>query len=464
MIQAIRASIAIVVSRWVAILLRATGRAGTSLPGLVATRLSPQLVHRLLRQLDTCVLVTGTNGKTTTTEYLHALLSQDADPWLVNRGGANLLQGLLAALLTVCDARGRLRIRRAVLEVDEATLPLIAQSAHPRLVVLTNVMRDQLDRYGEIDQTLALLRRGLSDPAITLVANADDPLCAALAEGRTGTVLYGFSSEVATPGFPDGVRDGAFCLQCGEELHYSGYFYGQFGLYDCEHCGFGRIEPHFTGRVSSGEAITQLEISEVAGRTAIQYSVSQVLSGLYNAYNLLSAVAAARTLGVAPDRLHAGLARFSPPIGRMQVFAGDPECVLALIKNPAGANSVLRALMNDPREMAVCFAINDQDADGRDVSWLWDVSVEDFISTVACQRFYCAGTRAADMALRLAYAGVPRDRLTVLAALADVTEIACAGPVQVFYILSTYTALHPLAERLPGRIRVPRAVGQEDSA
>ncbi|MCY0902280.1 MAG: MurT ligase domain-containing protein [Firmicutes bacterium] len=461
MIQAIRASIAIVVSRWVATVLRWTGRAGTSLPGLVATRISPQLVHRLLRQLDTCVLVTGTNGKTTTTEYLHALLSQDADRWLVNRGGANLLQGLLAALLTVSDARGRLRIRRAVLEVDEATLPLIAQSAHPRLVVLTNVMRDQLDRYGEIDQTLALLNRGLSDPSVTLVANADDPLCAALAEGRMDTVLYGFSSEVATPGCPDGVRDGAFCLKCGAELTYAGYFYGQFGMYECGHCGFGRVEPHFTGRVSSCDGFRQLEVEEVARRTSIQYSVALGLSGLYNAYNLLAAVAAARTLGVAPDRLNEGVARFSPPIGRMQVFPGDPESVLALIKNPAGANSVLRALIQDPREMAVCFAINDQDADGRDVSWLWDVDVEDFVATVTCQRFYCAGTRAADMALRLAYAGVPRERVTVLAALDDVTGIACGGQVQVLYVLSTYTALHPLAERLPRRLGLRRMVSEE---
>lgn len=445
-------------SKIVTVLLKLMGRRATSLPGLIAFQMSDLLLHELLRQVKLCVLVTGTNGKTTTTELLHAILASDEEPWLVNRGGANLLQGLLATLLHSTNWRGRLKHSRAVLEVDEATMPLITMSVRPRMIVVTNVLRDQLDRYGEIDHTMSLLSGCLMNPAITLVTNADDPLCAALAGKRTNHVFFGCvakgqqDSVVDSPtGAGDVVRDGAFCMNCGHELHYEQFFYGQMGIYACPNCGFARPQLRFGGEFLSDEgganALRVIEYKapeEWKSGDEQDFTLDSPLSGLYNAYNLLAAVTAARTLGVSPLRIREGTRRFKAPLGRMQVFPGHPERILALIKNPTGANSVLEAIREDPRGKCVCFVINDHDADGRDVSWLWDIAIESFLPAARCARFVCAGTRASDMALRLAYAGVDRAAIKSLDALDEVLSVGTDDTLPV-YVLSTYTALYPLA-------------------
>jgi len=316
-------------------------------------------------------------------------------------------------------------------------------------VVVTNVLRDQLDRYGEIDLTLALLRSGLSDPGLTLVTCADDPLCAALAADREGVIFFGAEKlQAGNPSTGHEVRDGAFCLKCGHELQYDYFFYGQLGRYHCTGCSFAQPESAFSFHFIEAVDTRSVAVTErIFQGEDLVYTIPTPLPGLYNAYNVLAAVSAARTLGVSPARLAQAIAQFQAPTGRMQVFAGQPQRVLALIKNPTGANSVLRAISDGGKPVQICFAINDQDADGRDVSWLWDMDVEGFLARVDCAQFACAGTRAADMALRLAYAGVARDRITLLSSLDEASRIG-DGSTETVYVLSTYTALHPLAQRL----------------
>ncbi len=446
----LRAQAALWIGWLVTILLRLVGRRGTSLPGLVASRVSPDLLFRLLSQLEQCVVITGTNGKTTTSALLYSMLTDDEHPWLTNRGGANLLQGLLGALLPHVDGRGRLRVRRAVLEVDEATLPRITDHYHPTLIVVTNVVRDQLDRYGEVDGALALLRSGLQYPGTILLTNADDPLATSLGWERELTYYYGMEECPVDAAPRNEVRDGAFCLICGQELHYERYIYGQLGYYSCGNGHFDRPEPHYSGKTNSSFEVVIRERAN-AGRQE-EFAVQAGVLGLYNDYNVLAAAAAARLLGRSLRHIQMGAGRFEAPLGRMQLFPGFPDRILALIKNPTGANSVLRTLEADERDKVVCFAINDADADGRDVSWLWDVDLEWFVAAGRCQSYICAGTRALDMAVRLAYAGVDREAIRISDQLPDMLGMTSGLTVPV-YVLSTYTALYPLGEELRGATR-----------
>ncbi len=429
-------------TKWV---LWALGRKGTSLPGLVAARVAPRLLEELLNQLSTCVIVTGTNGKTTTTAFLYAFLN-DGEAWLTNRGGANLQQGLLAALLAKSDWWGRLQVKKAVLEVDEATLPKVTAKFHPQAIVVTNVLRDQLDRYGEVDLALRMLSEGTRYAGTALITNADDPLAMSLGLGRPElTYYYGMTGVVDTTARRTDVRDGAFCLICGRELEYAYFIYGQIGAYRCPEGHFERPQPTFAGRWE--RAGRRLVVCEAEPNTAEEFTVESPVRGVFNQYNLLAAASAARVLGVSPKALRRRVQNFAPPTGRFQVFPGAPERVLVLIKNPTGANGVLRALEDDAAAKAVCFVINDDDADGRDVSWLWDINLEEFIPCSRAAEWLCGGTRGLDMALRLAYAGIERTQIRVLDKLAQVAEVSADG-VETVYILSTYTALHPLSDLL----------------
>lgn len=436
--------VALWLGKTVYFLLRLLRKNGTSLPGLLLWKLRPSLLQELLQQLDHCVFVTGTNGKTTTTALLHAMLDQDDDHWITNRGGANLVQGLLAALLQHVSSGGRMQVKNAVLEVDEATFPHVMERVSPSLIIVTNVLRDQLDRYGEVDHALTLIRQGiLRHPESQIIVNADDPLCASLGTDRELTYFYGMTLTLQQDTIRTEVRDGAFCLRCGHELHYDGFIYGQMGYYMCPSCGFARPTPYFLGIPDDTQKY--LQVTETIRQDAPDvYKFYAPMFGIYNWYNLLSAIAAARALGRSPRLMQDSIQKYEAPIGRMQTFSGSPQKILTLIKNPTGANSVLRAIELDEEQKSICFTINDDDADGRDVSWLWDIDLESFATNVVCQTYYCAGTRALDMALRLTYAGVTRDQLEIIDSLEAVDAVTKQAQGKV-YILSTYTALHKLA-------------------
>lgn len=442
----VRSWVAFAVASVTAFALRVTKRAGTSLPGYVAARISPNLLFYALEKLDRCVIVTGTNGKTTTSALLRSLVAQD-EPWISNALGANLLQGILSALLPEMTWRGQLRVKRAILEVDEATLPRLTKRFRPDMIIVTNVMRDQLDRYGEVDATLGYLYESTRDETVELVLNADDPLAASLGKNRLNTFYYGLSDWPEDDLLRQEVRDGAFCLRCGGELFYTRTVFGQMGHYHCPVCFEKRPEPQFSMCVRAMQDDVKIR-EEVRLQRILEYHVTQPLVGIYNAYNLLAACAAARLLGVNPARFEVGLARFTAPIGRMQTFPGNPSRVLALIKNPTGATMVLRSLEGVQSGNPLCFVINDADADGRDVSWLWDIDIESYVKrSPLVSAWYCAGTRGADMALRLKYAGIEPARIHLLERAEETLRVNADEGGSV-YILCTYTALHPLANQL----------------
>ncbi|MBE3590054.1 MAG: DUF1727 domain-containing protein [Firmicutes bacterium] len=433
--------------------MRLTGRRATSFPGLVALRLSPSLLGRLGRQLKKCIVVTGTNGKTTASRLLAAILAaqdpqEPPDAWIHNAEGANLAQGVVSALLEHTDWRGRLQWTRAVLEIDEATLPRVAHDLPVQWVVVTNVFRDQLDRYGELDTTVRKILEGIRDMQATVLLNADDPLSRyiGLTAGRPA-VYYGMERGMAKPPERETMRDGTLCLRCGRPLRYEGFFYGQLGVYECPACGFARPSPDFMGEYDGAS----LRVTGGGAPARFQLPVR----GVFNAYNALAAIAMARLQGVPDSAVEEALRRYRGPLGRMQVYGTDPASVLNLVKNPAGCDTVLETLCGEDVDKVLCIAINDLAADGRDVSWLWDADFERIPERGRAVLCVTTGLRAEDMALRLKYAGYPTGRLEVVpdpdAALDRSLEAARAHGVPVVHVLATYTALYPMAEALRRR-------------
>ncbi|HZR97156.1 MAG TPA: MurT ligase domain-containing protein [Chloroflexota bacterium] len=443
---------AVLAGRAASALSRRLGRGGgTVIAGHVVPRLAPGALRHLSAALpDGVVLVSGTNGKTTTARLLAQVLAASGRRIVHNRAGANLLTGIVSALVQAADLRGRPRADVGLFEVDEATLPHALPPTRPRVVVLTNIFRDQLDRYGEVHYVAEIWRRALAalPPAATLVLNADDPLVASLGGVHGGPVLY-YGVELpalATPGLSH-AADARLCPACGAPLVYARSYYGHLGDYRCSACAFARPSPAVVAVEPAELGPTR---STVQVRTpAAPLRLTIPLPGLYNVYNALAATAGGLALGIAPDTVAAGLAHVSAAFGRLERIAvGDRAVSLALIKNPVGCTEVLRTLTSDPAPKTLLVAINDLFADGTDVSWLWDADFELLDGQVATA--VCSGTRAADMALRLKYALVEPERLLVEPDVARALHEALARTPAggTLYVLPTYTALLALREAL----------------
>jgi UDP-N-acetylmuramyl tripeptide synthase len=431
---------------------------GTTLPGTVARRLDPGVLRELSAALPRgAILITGTNGKTTTSRMLAEILSAAGERVLHNRAGANLIEGLTATAVGDAGWRGRPRASIGLFETDEAALPQALAEIRPRLVLVHNLFRDQLDRYGEVDTVAGAWRAALATlPAEALVVlNADDPAVADLGAGLQARVsYYGLEDARHAAGAGAHIADSQFCRRCGHRYDFSLAFYAHIGHYRCPSCGHSRPEPDVR--------LARLDLQGTAGsRLAITYpggalELDLPLPGLYNAANATAAVAAALALGVEPARARGALERFSAAFGRIERVTagpGGPPMLIALIKNPVGATETVRMLTaGEPAgELHLLIAINDKFADGTDVSWLWDAEFEALAGRVACA--VVSGTRADDMAVRLKYAGVPEAAALVEPDLGRAVDAALAAlpPGATLYVLPTYTAMLELREDLARR-------------
>jgi UDP-N-acetylmuramyl tripeptide synthase len=421
-------------ARAVGTLSRLTGRGGgTTLPGRLLTAVDPAAVERLAGELaDGSILVSATNGKTTTTAMLAEILDERL---AYNRSGANLLSGVASTLLA---SRGA---KLGLFEVDEAALPEIARRLRPRLIALGNLFRDQLDRYGELELVAERWRRMLADlPRSRLIVNADDPLLGELARGREGTIAYGLDDPGrGRPTLPH-AADSTHCPTCGAPYTYSTVYVGHLGDHRCDTCGTTRLPLDVAAREIElrsleGSAFT---LAVPGGSARVELS----LPGLYNVYNATGAAAAAVALAVPLERIVAGLDRFVAAFGRFERIAvGDKRLLMLLIKNPAGANEAVATLLDAEPPGLALVALNDEIADGRDVSWIWDVDFEPLLSGL--ERVVVSGARAEELALRFAYGGLARERIEVVpaleAALDRALELTPVGAELV--ILPTYTAM-----------------------
>ena len=428
---------------------RATGHGGTSLPGKLLLRMDSGAITRLAGGLhEGSVLVSATNGKTTTAALAASVFDAAGISTVHNVAGANMAGGVASALLDR-DALARL----GLFEVDEFWLDEVAAAVGPRAIVLGNLFRDQLDRYGELETIAERWAALIAARPTQLVLNADDPLIADLGREQPDALYFGIEDPAAArAGGLTHASDSKRCRNCGAAYVYAHVYIGHLGDYACPDCGRRRPQPS----VSAGSvALDGLRGASFELRTPLGTAAAQIaLPGLYNVYNALGAAALASALGIAPATIAAGLAATPPVFGRGERVALDGrELVILLIKNPAGANEVLRLLGAQDGAHDVLGVLNDRIADGRDVSWIWDADFETLAARV--RHATCAGTRAAELALRLKYAGVPAERITVTADLEAALAGALAQTTGELYALPTYTAMLALRELLTRRGAAP---------
>jgi UDP-N-acetylmuramyl tripeptide synthase len=444
-----RLSAALMAGRAAATLSRRLGRGGgTVIAGHLVPRLAPDALRQVTDSLPNgSIVVSGTNGKTTTTRLLSHILRGAGMRPIHNRAGANLLSGLYSAVAQATDWQGRPRGDVGLFEVDEATVPRALQHIRPRVLLLHNIFRDQLDRYGEVHFVAGLWRDAVLRlwPSTTLVLNADDPLVASL--GAPTLMTYGIADDAVGGATLPHAADARLCPRCGAALRYSVVFYGHLGHYACSQCEFARPTPRVaaTSVELMGDEGTHLTVSTPDGvlRATLR------LPGLYNVSNALAAIAVSSALGVRRDTVARGLETFTAAFGRVErIQVEDRQLFLALVKNPVGFTEVLRTILTAPGRRTLLIAINDLFADGTDVSWLWDVDFELLAERVNVA--VCSGIRAEDMAVRLKYAGVETSRIRVDNDLHRALEhtLTAAEPGETVYVLPTYTAMLALRDIL----------------
>ncbi len=422
---------------------------GSTVPGLVARRVDPEVLTKLSGRLRLgSAAITGTNGKTTTTRMISKILQTAGIPVVNNSTGANLVTGVTAALISDSDLAGRPASEMGLFEVDEASVPKVAAEAELKILAVLNLFRDQLDRYGELAYTGKVVASAFGDlpPDGAVVLNADDPLVASLGRSAGNPVYYGVDEPTLDTGRLQHIADSKDCPICGTALVYGTVYIGHVGVYDCRNCPFGRPELQYrASRVRfDGARGTEFLLSTPVGESEVRVN----LPGLYNVYNALAAAAVAAEAGVGLEEISRGIREFGGAFGRAErVRAGDREAFLLLIKNPIGFNEILRTFVTGGDAKNVLIAINDNHADGRDVSWLWDVDFEMLADawaegrTRGMEPFMVSGTRAEDMAVRLKYADLPvgaviSDREEAIKAALDATP-----PDGTLYVLPTYTAM-----------------------
>ena len=424
-------------ARLVGRLSRAAGRGGgTTLPGKLVWKLDPGALDGLAARLPQGVaLVSATNGKTTTTAMASAILAPTQRlAW--NNSGANLASGVTSTLLAADGAD------LGLLEVDEFVLPEVMRRVRPRAVCLGNLFRDQLDRYGELEHIAERWRDAVAalDSTATLVANADDALVGALADGRERTLLFGVDDPRRARAGLQHASDSKYCVRCGHPYRYDAVYVGHLGTYRCESCGHARPSLDVAAREIEPDGLDG--ISFVLHAPGGEKEVRLAVPGLYNVYNALAAASLALTLGTGLDEIAAGLERFQAAFGRFERFTvRDRRVLLLLVKNPAGANEALRTLEEGGVPPTLVVALNDRIADGRDVSWIWDVDFEPLLERA--QRIVVSGERAAELALRFTYAGYPRSRLELVPELESALDrgVDLTPPDGELAVLPTYTAM-----------------------
>ncbi len=437
-----RAALATAAARTAAVASRAAG-GGTSLPGKVLLTLDPGALARLSAPLRTRAVLSATNGKTTTAAMTASILRRTGARLVHNREGANMAGGVATALL-----RGD--GDTALLEVDEFWLDQVVGQIVPDALLLANLFRDQLDRYGELESIAQRWAAVVADlPADrALVLNSDDPMVADLGRERPGALYFGVEDRAIALAEIQHASDAKHCRVCGAPYVYDAHYLGHLGVYHCDACGARRPQPSVVA--------TDIVLDGVRGATftlgvgSERHEVALPLPGLYNVYNALAAAALATALGVGLENVAAGLADTAPAFGRAEsMTVSGRELSILLVKNPAGANEVLRTLRLQDGRHDLLAVLNDRTADGHDVSWVWDADFELLADHV--DRVTCAGTRAAEMALRFKYAGVDESRIVVADSLRAGLDAALAGRDDPLYALPTYTAMLELRKLLVAR-------------
>lgn len=410
----LRAILAILLCKLLRGFSRLVHRGGTAMPGRWALRLCPDLLARLARNVKT-VVITGTNGKTTSARIVEQAFREEGRSYFSNRSGANLLSGITTEFVMNCTLGGRMRREWAVIECDEAAAVKVFPQLRPQLVVVTNLFRDQLDRFGEVTHTLGNIRSAVeSVPEATLCLNADCSLCSSLALSLPNRCVYFGLEKGAVPSrAKSALSDATHCIRCKTEYEYDYISYGHLGGFRCPKCGYARHAADY--------AVTDVIEQRSNGTTAAlsirgeKQLVEINLPALYNVYNAVGALCAAVEAGVKRENAVRALALFQCGFGRMEAFRlGKADVRMMLVKNPAGCNQVIDYLENLHNRFVLVICLNDRGADGTDISWIWDAEFERLNNIAGrVEKVIVSGDRAQDMRVRIKYAGIPDENITV---------------------------------------------------
>ncbi len=420
-------------------------RNGGNIPGALALRLDPTLIGPLAAGLDRSVIITGTNGKTTTTGLIADGISSGGQRVICNRAGNNMESGIAAALL---QGRGDSR-RVGCFECDELYTVRVLPRMRPRALVLLNLFRDQLDRYGEIDHTQDVIAQALeTSPETLLVYNADDPLCAAIAD-RVPNRGVPFGIDEPTGLEADRISDSRFCARCSAPLDYAYVHYGQLGSYRCPACGWERPRLAFAVRnVELGREGYSFDVEDRRADTLLTHHLSCRYNGLYMVYNIAAAFAATLVMGADAQGFQGVLDAYRPASGRGRTFSvGGRDVVSNLAKNPVGFDRMLQEIRTENGRL-MAFFLNDKDADGRDVSWIWDVDFERLGDLPDLDRIFVGGTRAHELAVRLKYADLPVQPVAIQSLEDALRQCAGLPAERVLHVVANYTAFPPVVSEL----------------
>lgn len=415
-------------------------RGGSSLPGKIATTIDPNVLQELTKNYKV-VVITGTNGKTLTTALTVQALKQKYPQVLTNPTGSNMQQGIVSTFLTAPKLKdGEQGI--AVLEVDEGSLKHVVNALKPELFVHTNVFRDQMDRYGEIYSIYELMADAAKAvPNATVLANADSPLFNSM-ELPNPRKYFGFDHKVDHDVEPHYNTDGILCPHCNNVLSYHNLTYANLGKYYCKHCDFKR--PNLDYSINKVEELTLTHSTfEIDG-----HSFTIPVAGLYNIYNALAAYSVARFLGVEPNDIREGFKQAERVFGRQEIInINGKKVLLNLVKNPVGLNQVIELVGLEKNPFMLVSILNNQYADGTDVSWIWDGHYEQMVN-FPIKETVVGGMKADEMKLRLTVAGIPEESITQLNSMNDIIEAIENSSEEHVHILATYTAMLELRKIL----------------
>ncbi len=422
---------------------------GTSLPGMIARRIDPNVLKSVVGASKAKkIVITGSNGKTTTARMTATIADFGGQRVSHNRTGSNMLQGVTSVAVNFADVFGRLDSDVLLFEIDEGTIPLAVPEIQPDIVLITNIFRDQLDRYGElysVAQALDKMLESLPESAIILL-NGNDPQVANFGQNaKARRLFFGLESkEVGSP-VPEQSADIIRCVRCQEDLLYEVAYMSHLGIYRCPNCGYTLPKLDFAATsiklASDGEGPSQVTVRTPQGDVELEIP----LPGLHNVYNATAALGAAMAAGFDIEKAPAAIASMRPAFGRLEkIQAGDRTIYLAFVKNPTSFNLVLRLIKQHPTQKHAMVVGSNTVVDGEDFAWLWDVDIEDVAGDIV--DVVCSGTKAEEFAMRLKYADVPLDKIQVIhereAALDE--ALKNTGPGGTLYIMASYTPTNEL--------------------